>query len=154
MRAFRLRRGELISLGAAIALVVVLFALGWFGRAAGPSTGPAASGWTALPVLRWLILVAAAAGLALPLLQGWRTAPALPVTMSVLVTTLALITTVALIVRLATTGRPLQAGGFVELAGALALGVGGFLSMRDEDGWTPGPERPIERVTLRVTGPR
>lgn len=134
---------------AGVALIVVLFAVDWF--AAGQSS--AADGWSTLPVLRWLVLVAAVAGLALALAQASRPAPALPVTLSVVVTALALVTTVALVIRLITTSASIRGGAVAGLVCAAAMLLGGFWSMRDEDGWVPGPERPIERVPLGPPGP-
>lgn len=139
LRVSHLRRGEILAALAAALLVVVLFALSWFGTV---------TGWHALPVVRWLLLVTAACGLLLAFFQATRRAPALPVVMSVIVTALALVAAIALVVELATSARTPQTGAYLGLAAALGILVGGFWSMRDEDGWTPGPDRPIERVSL------
>jgi hypothetical protein len=130
-------------------LLVVLFLLPWF-ASGGP--GPhrlQTDGWNSLPVLRWLILVSAVAGLLLAFFQETRQAPALPVVMSVIVSALAALTTLVLIIRLPTSSATPLLGAYLGVISAAGVAVGGFYSMRDEDGWQPGPDRPIERVPLR-----
>lgn len=144
IRLSRLRRGEVLAGGAAVALLVFLFVLGWFGTKAGGRTG----GWSGLPVVRWLVLLTAAAALLLAVVQASRRAPALPVTMSVIVSALALVTTLALIVRLATTSASVQVGAILGTVAASAILLGGFWSMRDEDGWVPETDRTVERVSV------
>lgn len=148
VRPSRLRRGEILAAAAAVALLVLLFVLGWFGAPSRGRGGPLVDGWTGLPVIRWLILVTAAAALALGVLQASRPAPALPVTMSVVVAALSLVTTIVLIIRLLTTPAAVEAGAVLGTVASAAILLGGFYSMRDEDGWVPGPDRPIERVSL------
>lgn len=144
VRLSRLRRGEVLAGGAAVALLVFLFVLDWFGTTAGRRT----DGWSGLPGVRWLVLVTAAAALLLAVFQASRRAPALPVTMSVIVSPLALVTTLALIIRLATTSASVQVGAILGTVAAAAILLGGFWSMRDEDGWVPETDRTIERVSL------
>jgi len=149
VRISHLRRGELIAAASAVVLLVVLFALPWFGASHGTVTG-----WHGLPVLRWLIIVCAVCGLLLAFFQQTRRAPALPVVMSVIVTALALVTAIVVVIRLPTSADTPQVGAYVGLAAALGTFVGGVSSLRDEDGWQPGPEHPVERVSLPSSGPR
>ncbi|HZE04773.1 MAG TPA: hypothetical protein VE127_06105 [Solirubrobacteraceae bacterium] len=148
IRPSRLRRGELLAGGAAVALLVFLFALGWFGSSTGTTAAASTDGWRGLPVVRWLVLVTVAAALLLAILQASRRAPALPVTMSVVVSALAVVTTLVLIVRLVTTSASVQAGAILGTAASAVILLGGFWSMRDEDGWVPETDRTIERVSL------
>jgi len=137
-----LRRGEVIAgLGGLVALVA-LFVLPWFAGSG--------SGWTALPILRWPIAVAALSGLALAILQATRRAPALPVATSLVATPLAALTTLALIIRIPTDAASPRPGAFVGLVAVAAVTAGAFWSLRAEDGWTPDPEHPIERISLRT----
>ena len=132
----------------AVLLLVVLLVLPWF-RSTGPGLDHATiTGWNSLRVLRWLILVAVACGLLLAYFQQTRRAPALPVVMSVIVTAVALVTTIALVIRLPTSAGTPQLGAYLGVVCAAGIGLGGFWSMRDEEGWQPGPDRPIERVSL------
>jgi hypothetical protein len=70
------------------------------------------------------------------------------VALDVPLVTLAAITTVALLIRVLTgEGSPL-AGGVLGLLASAVLTIGAFMSMRQEDGWEPGPDHAIERVEL------
>ncbi len=140
----RLRKGESIAGAGGLALLVFLFALPWLSAGSGHTS----SGWSGLPVLRWLIVVCALTALALILTQATRSAPAIPVTLSVFATVLGAVTTVAVVVRLLTTGDGLEVGAWLGLLSAIAIAVGGFLSMRQEDGWRPDPDHPVEIVSL------
>src|ERR1700724_1852788 len=106
MDPFRLRRGELIVGAGSAVLLASMFLLKWYGlravfvpTAARLGVSTSLDGWHSLTQLRWLILVTACCGLALVLLQAARRAPAVPATMSVIVTVLAIITVLALIYR-------------------------------------------------------
>ncbi len=149
LRISHLRRGELIAAASAAVLLVVLFVLPWFG-----SQHATRIGWQSLPVLRWLIVVTAVCGVLLAFFQQTRRAPALPVVMSVIVTALAVLTTILLVIRLPTSADAPEPGAYLGLVCAAAVIVGGFYSMRDEDGWQPGPDRPVERVPLPASDPR
>jgi hypothetical protein len=39
-------------------------------------------------------------------------------------------------------------GGFVGLVASAGLTAGAFVSLRQEDGWVPDDEHPIERVAV------
>jgi peptidoglycan/LPS O-acetylase OafA/YrhL len=148
LRVSHLRRGELMAATFAVLLLVLLFVLPWF-----QSSGPGGhhvqtDGWNSLPLLRWLIVVTGVAGLLLAFFQETRRAPALPVVTSVIVSPLALVTTIVLLIRLATSAATPQLGAYLGVTCAAGLALGAFYSMRDEDGWQPGRERPVERVPL------
>lgn len=145
LRPSRLRGGEVVASLAGVALAVLLAAVAWSAPAGG---GGSLTGWETMPVARWLVALSCAAALLLGFAQATRRAPALPVSLSVIVTVLGAITTVALAVAIATdSGTPLT-GAFVGLAVAVAMTVGGFWSLRQEDGWLPGPGHPIERISI------
>jgi hypothetical protein len=58
------------------------------------------------------------------------------------------VTTVALLIRLlAGDGSP-RVGGWAGLLASAALTAGVFQSLRQEDGWEPGPDHPVETVGL------
>lgn len=139
----RLRRGELLAGLGAVALLVLLFVVPWLSV-----TGHNSSGWTALPTLRWLLVITALSGIALLLTQAGLGAPAVPVSLSVIVTVLAGCSALAIVIRLLTTGDGLCAGIVLGLAAAIVIAAGGYQSMRHEQGWTPGPDRPVETVPL------
>lgn len=124
----RLRRGELLAGAGGVLLLVFLLAGKWYGHGSRARTG-----WEALPVLRWLLVVTIAAAFALVFAQVTRQAPAIPVTLSLIVTVIGLITVLALIYRvLISPPAHEQAGAFLGLLSAIGLAYGGFLSMREE----------------------
>jgi CDP-diglyceride synthetase len=124
----RLRRGEVLAGVGAVLLLVLMLAGTWY-RPAGHSQ----TGWQALTVLRWLILVTIICALALTITQITRRAPAIPVTLSVIVTVLGLITVLALIFRvLIDAPAHQQAAAYLGLLSALGLAYGACLSLRQE----------------------
>jgi hypothetical protein len=141
----RLRTGEWLAAVAAIVLAVSLFALHWYGGAY-PRTG-----WEALVTLRWLVLVAVVVALTAVVAQ-MRPGPALAAALDVVALVLSIITTLLLVIRLATTGASLSAGAFVGLAASIAMMLGVFVALRTEQGWRPGPDRPIELARLAPDG--
>src|SRR4051794_3735838 len=95
----RLRLGEVVAGLGGVVLLFSLFVTTWYGTT-GPISPTAAllgastsyNGWHALTDLRWLILITAAAAIALAYFQATRRAPAIPVSLSVVVSVLALLT--------------------------------------------------------------
>jgi hypothetical protein len=148
----RLRRGEIVATLSAVVLVALMFLVPWesFGdRGAGHTSADA---WTSFPTLRWLILVVAALGLLLGGAQATRPAPALPVALDTVLVTLSALVTLVLLVQLLTGDGSPQAGGFAGLLAIAALTAGAFMSLRQEDGWVPGPGHPVEIVELGRIG--
>jgi hypothetical protein len=143
----RLRRGEILAGASALALLVFLFALNWL-----TVGGVNQHGWAAIPVLRWLLGVTALTALMLTFTQATRSGPGLPASLSTIVTVLGALSTLLLIVRLLTTSAGLCAGAFLGLLAVIGIMVGGFDSLRREQGWTPGPDHPIETVPLSSSG--
>jgi cytochrome bd-type quinol oxidase subunit 2 len=124
----RLRRGELLAGASAVLLLVLLLAGKWYGHGSQARTG-----WQALPVLRWLILVTVVTAFALVFAQVTRRSPAIPVTLSVFVAVLGIVNVLALIYRvLINPPAHEQAAAFLALLSAIGLAYGGYLSMREE----------------------
>jgi drug/metabolite transporter (DMT)-like permease len=143
----RLRRGEILAGVSALALMVFLFALNWL-----TVRGHKRHGWEAIPVLRWVLLVTALIALTLTFTQATRPGPGLPVSLSVIVTVLGALSTLLLIIRLLTTSAAVCAGAVLSLLAVIGITVGGFDSLRREQGWRPGPDHPIETVPLSSSG--
>jgi hypothetical protein len=148
VRVSRLRRGEIIAVLSALVLLALMFTVPWVSFANPGGGRTSADGWTSFPTLRWPIIVIAVLGLLLGYLQASRSAPALPVSVDVILVTLAAVTTLVLLVRLVTGGGTPQVGGFAGLVASAALTAGAFVSLREEDGWIPDDEHPIERIAL------
>ena len=159
----RLRRGEWMVVASAVLLLVLMLFVPWYGLGSALAPTPAAlgrstsyTGWNALTHLRWLMLLTIIAALALGFLQASRRAPALPASMSVIVTVLGLLTVLALIYRvvISVPGTDLhrEAGAFLGLASALGILYGGCASMRQEGiAERDGPQE-IETVSLTRSG--
>jgi hypothetical protein len=141
-RIARLRFSEWLAAAGAVALAVFLFALDWYDGA------HPRNGWQALPALRWLLLVSLALVIVTVLAQALARGPALSAALDVVSLVVTAVATLLLIIRLATTGASLRPGAFLGLAASLAMLAGVFLSLRIEQGWSPGADRPIEVVAL------
>jgi branched-subunit amino acid ABC-type transport system permease component len=123
----RLRRGEWVVGAGSVVLLVSMLLLPWYG---GSDT---VDGWNGLTSFRWLAVVTLVLAGALLFLTATRSAPAVPVTISVVVAIFGAICAVWLIYRVAidpVAGRKL--GGWVALAGAAAIAYGGTSSVRRE----------------------
>lgn len=160
----RLRAGEWLAALSAIALLVFLLALPWYGIGAPLGQTLATlgrptsfSGWNTLAHLRWLLVVTIAVALALAWFQATRRAPAIPAALSVIVTVLGGVTTLALIYRVAINvpgasyvGQ--RAGAWLGLASAVGIAYGGYRSLRQEG--IPARDAPQAIETVRLPGRR
>jgi hypothetical protein len=160
----RLRRGEVIAGASAVLLLVFLLFFRWYGLSgrfapAAASLGRPTSftGWDSLTNLRWLLLVTILAALALTFLQATQRAPALPASMSVILTALGLLAVLALIYRVvinvpgADDLLDQKPGAWLGLASAIGIMYGGYASLRHE-GIAPRDARTeIETVRLGCT---
>lgn len=97
----------------------------------------------------WFALIIATLGLALGVCQATMSGPALPVTLDLLAMVLAAVTTLLLAIRLVTTGAPLAIGAYLGVLCGAGVTVGAFRALHGEQGWTPGPDRPVELVERR-----
>lgn len=149
----RLRLGEWLAGVDCAVLAVLLFGVGWYGltgeagrTASSLGVSTTVTGWDSLSTLRWLILITILSGLALAFFQATRRAPAVPVSLSVIVTVLAILTTLGLIYRvlLSVPGPDslfeAEVGAYLALACSLVLVYAGVRSMREEYPRPPGPD--------------
>ena len=145
--ASRLRRGEMLAGASAVLLTIFMVGGKWYGSDTGKSGSQ--TGWQALTDLRWLLLVTIIAAVALVVAQTTRHAPAIPVTMSLVVMLLGIVTVVALIYRVLISPPPHQeTGAYLGLLCALGIAIGGYLSLRQE-----GIARRDERRDIPVVRP-
>ncbi len=160
----RLRPGETIAAASGVLLWVFMFVLPWYGvtstfapTAAALGVHTRIDGWDALAHVRWLLLVTVLVAFALAYFQATRPAPAIPVTLSVILTVLALLSVLALIYRVIINVPgsdgvlSARVGAYLGLASALGILYGAFLSLREE-GIAPQDE-PSEIETIRVGEP-
>jgi cytochrome b561 len=157
----RLRRGEVIAGASALLLLVFLLFFRWYGvsaflaQTASSSSPTSFTGWDSLTNLRWLLLLTILAALALTFLQATQRAPALPVSLSVIVTVLGLITVLALIYRVVINVPgpddllEQKPGAWLGLASAIGILYGGYASMRQEGVQPRDARTEIETIRLR-----
>lgn len=139
----RLRRGEQVAGVAAVLLFILMF-FDWYSvsvSAAGLDFSVGGSAWQAFGFVDIYLFVVILAALGLVVLTATERSPAMPVTMSVIVTALAALGTLLVLYRLIDTpigdvpegidvGRTIWA--FLGLVAVAAIAYGGYLSMRDE----------------------
>jgi hypothetical protein len=154
-----LRLGEYLAGVAAVVAIVALFVLrftplplhGWW-TYLGSGRPPGPTAWQAITVLRWFVLVSAALGLGSVAAQALRRGAALAVSLDLITMLVSGLTTILLAIKLASTDLPLSAGAYVLVVAVAAVAVGTFRAMRTEQGWTPGPDHPVQLLQLRGRG--
>jgi uncharacterized membrane protein len=152
----RLRAGEWLAAVAAIAIPITL-ALPWYGARAREET---VTGFESFTVIDVLILLAAAVGLTLSILQATQESPSLPVAFGVLTVMVGVIAALLALYRLINEPGPdefldVRLGAWLGLAATAALTAGGWLSIANERvrGVPRGPEpelRPSPRIAHRA----
>jgi len=141
----RVHVGELISAGSALLLLVVMFALAWYGVAGVPDPSyarPAVSGaedaWTALPGVRWIMLATVIAAVGSVVLHASQRSHGTRTDTSRVVTVLGAITSLLLVYRVlialpgAGTVIDQKLGALLGLACALGITWGGYESIREQ----------------------
>lgn len=159
--AARLRPGERIAAGAALALAVCMFLLPWYGLSgrlelelSNHGLPTSVDGWNGLTINRWLMLITIVVVLALFVAQGLSRGPALPASLSVLATLLGIITSLVLIDRVLIDTpftSPLvetKYGAYLGLLSAFVLTYGAVRSLREEDPPDPARNAAIPVVKL------
>jgi 4-amino-4-deoxy-L-arabinose transferase-like glycosyltransferase len=129
---------------AAVLLAVLMLAVHWYG---------ARTGWQVLTSARWLALVTVVSALGLVLTQLTRPAPAVPATMSLIVTVIGALNGLWLLYRVAiSAGADQRAGSWVGLLSAWLIVAGGFWSLRREG--ISSADGPREIPVVRLGGER
>jgi hypothetical protein len=161
--ASRLRSGELIVGVSAVLLFIFMF-LSWYGSP-GSFGLPNVSydAWDAFSVIDLFLLLTVIVALALVVTQATRRSPAIPVSLSVITTTLAGLSVLLILFRMidppgivdvpagldAHLDRTLDIGIYLGLAASLGILYGGYRSMRVEGLAPPDARTEIETVKLR-----
>jgi preprotein translocase subunit SecG len=152
----RLRRPELIVGVGGLVLLGSMLLLPWYTltEVTGPP-GPqyfiqiSVDGWHGLNHAHWLLLVTILVAFALVFFQLSRRAPAIPVTLSLVVAVLGALSILWLIYRvLINPPGSRDVGGFIGLLSAAAITYGGYASVRLE-GIAPG-DAPSEIPTTQL----
>ena len=154
MELSRLRQGELIAGVGGLVLMVVMF-LDWYSVVGLGEV--AANAWQAFSITDLILALTAVAGIGLAVLTAARRSPALPVAASVITATLGALATLLVLYRILNQPGPnefveVKLGAFLGFLSVLAVAVGGYLAMRDEEG--EEPPMPTEvRPTPAAEGP-
>jgi hypothetical protein len=136
----RLRRGEWLAGAGGVVLLASMLLLPWYGltRVSG-GIGPSffvsysVDGWNGLTHGHWIMLVTIIVAFALLFFQGTRQAPAVPVTLSLLMTVVGALTALWLIYRdFISAAGSLKLGAFIGLASVCAIAIGGWDSLHTE----------------------
>ena len=144
MSAGRLRSGELLAAGGAVALLALL-PLRWFGGA--PATGTGGLGWAAVAVL----VAASLAALATAAVTVRERSPTLPVALDVVTALLGALALLVLAIRLLA-AEAVRLPAVLALPAALLVAAGAWRAMADERTDAPRSREQTERL-LRAAGP-
>ena len=158
--------GELLSAACAIALLVSMFAVRWYGTV-GPPRGPEGSGlssaenaWHGLTVLRWLMLLTVFAALGSLVLHASQRSRPRPLETAGVLVALAGLTTVLLIFRVLidppapSSVVDVKLGGFLGLLSGVGILIGAVEALRGERAFRAARQRRPEEGLPRDTSPR
>jgi hypothetical protein len=159
-RASRLRRGEVIAAVSGVLLLAFMFLLTWYGlktpvgwTAATLGLPTSFSGWHELTHLHWLLLITPASAIALAYFQATRRAPAVAVSLAVILLVLAALTVLLLAYRVlisvpGTGDLHPKAGAYLGLLSAVGILYGAYQSIRREGVHARDAPTQIETVKL------
>jgi hypothetical protein len=141
----RIRVGALVSAVSALALLVILFTMEWYGvagvpdpSAARPAVSTAESGWNGLTVTRWVLVATIVASIGAVVLHASQREHGNKTDTSLIVATLGAISSGLLIYRvlivLPAGSRVIdqKLGAFLGLLCALGIAWGGYESIREQ----------------------
>lgn len=132
----RVRVGEWIAAVGGVVLLASLF-LPWY---EGPG-GSSVTGFEALAVIDVVLAIAALLGIGLLFLTASQPTPAVPLALNGLIALMGTIAAVLALIRVLALPDAAEArdiGVWLGLAGALGVGIGGWVAMRDERLSRPG----------------
>jgi hypothetical protein len=154
-------RGELISALSALLLLVIMFALAWYGVVGAPSgigragAAGAEDAWHALTILRWLMLLTIAVALGSVILHATQRAHGAKTNTALAVTGLGALTAALLgyrtLIDLPTPSQvvDLKLGGFLGLLSTIGIAIGASESLREERALRAGAS-PHSRTRSRL----
>jgi hypothetical protein len=138
----RVRRGELLSAGSALLLLISMFAFEWYGVAGIPGRSAkligVENGWESLSVVRWVMLLSIVVAVGSVLLRatqqshGAQTSTGVPVAALGAVTAALLAYRVLIAFPSADQVVDQKLGAFVGLASAIGIVLGGYDCAREE----------------------
>jgi hypothetical protein len=161
MDVSRLRQGEKIAGASGIALLLIMFIFDWFGLKAG---GAEISGnaWDTLDLIRFILLLAGIAAIALAYTSASGTSVSLPVALSAIVAGLGILSVVLVLFRIISppdlgglgdfggVDKTRKFGAFLGLIAAAGVAYGGYSAMQEEG---TSFEAQADRLRDRDAGP-
>jgi hypothetical protein len=162
MELSRLRQGDLIAGVGGVALLVVMF-LDWYAGGSATFQGQAMkislgfNAWQAFSITDLILALTAVSGIGLAVITASRRSPALPVAASVITSTLGALATLLVFYRILNQPGPnefveVKLGAFLGFLSVLAIAVGGYLAIRDEQ-WEGAPVPTDVRPTPPPSAP-
>ena len=141
----RIRVGALVSAVSALALLVVLFAMEWYGvagvpdpSAVRPAVSTAENGWNGLTITRWVLLATIVAAIGAVVLHasqrghGNKTDTSLIVAMLGAISAILLVYRVLIVLPAGTRVVDQKLGAFLGLMCTLGIAWGGYESIREQ----------------------
>ena len=136
-----LRTGEKIAGASGVALILIMFIFDWFTADVGFGVEVGGNAWDTMEIIRFVILLAALAGIALAVISATQSQVDLPVAMSALAAGLGGLAVVLILFRiisppdggagdLVDIGRGI--GVFLGLIAAAGVAYGGWTAMQEE----------------------
>jgi hypothetical protein len=136
-----LRTGEKIAGASGVALILIMFIFDWFTADVGFGVEVGGNAWDTMEVIRFIILLAALAGIALAVISATQSQVDLPIAMSALTAGLGGLAVLFIIIRiisppdggagdLVDIGRGI--GVFLGLIAAAGVAYGGWTAMQEE----------------------
>jgi hypothetical protein len=160
MDASRLRQGEKIAAGSAIALLLIMFIFSWFGLKDAPADLGGLNAWEAFGFIDVILFVTALAALAMAYFSASGQGVSLPIAMSAIVTGLGILSVLLILFRIidppsygildVSVDTSREIGVFLGLIAAAGVAYGGYVAMQEE-GTSFSGER--DRVQDRTGGP-
>jgi hypothetical protein len=164
----RLRPGDILAGVGGVALLAVMF-LDWYALSLGGLVPVGVNAWQAFDVTDVILALTALSGIGVAVLTASRRSPALPVAAGVLTSTLGALALLLVFYRILNQPGPNQfvevkLGAFLGFLCVLAVAVGGYRAIRDEEGMeaplptdvrpTPPPEGPGDPAPPPEAEPR
>ncbi|HEY8625763.1 MAG TPA: hypothetical protein VIL82_07135 [Solirubrobacteraceae bacterium] len=161
----RIHRGAVLSSASALALLIVMFALEWYGvagvpdpSAARPAVSTAENAWNGLPIVRWAMLATILLTLGSLVLRASQRSHGTKTDTSRLVAAFGALTSVLLtyrvLIELPASDRVLdqKLGAFLGLLCAFGIALGGWDSVREQRQGSAGAARHSRRAGRFASG--
>ena len=143
MDVSKLTTGEKIAGVSGILLLLIMFIFDWFSVSAAGGVGPSFGGnaWDTMDLIRWILLLAALAGIALAIIGAQANEPNMPVALSAITAGLGILGVIFVIIRIISppdgglgdlVDVDRDIGVFLGLIAVAGVAYGGWTAMQEE----------------------